>query len=87
MNSMLLSRVKEMIRPAAICFAAMLVTVSVPTLAAPQDEFCAGFEEGFRSIKGNMAILPICPIAPITPIGSTPFREGIKAGIAVAIRR
>lgn len=46
--------------------------------------FQAGFEEGYRCIKGNMTILPICPIAPITPIGSTPFREGIKAGIKAA---
>jgi hypothetical protein len=58
----------------------------VPTIvkAGQQDEFCAGFEEGYRAIKGNMVILPICPIAPITPIGSTPFREGIKKGMAKA---
>ena len=33
-----------------------------------------------------MVIVPICPIAPITPIGSTDFREGIKAGIRAANR-
>ena len=49
-----------------------------------QAEFCAGFEEGYKSIKGDMVIVPICPIAPITPIGSTDFREGIKAGILAA---
>lgn len=49
---------------------------------ANQDEFCAGFEEGFKTAKGDMVIVPICPIAPITPIGSTPYREGLKAGIA-----
>lgn len=48
------------------------------------DSFQAGFEEGYRSVKGNLVILPICPIAPITPIGSTPFREGVKAGIKAA---
>ena len=53
---------------------------------ASQSEFCAGFEEGFKSIKGNMVIVPICPIAPITPIGSTDFREGLKAGIRAASR-
>ena len=53
---------------------------------AGQDEFCAGFEEGYKSIKGNLVIVPICPIAPITPIGSTDFREGIKAGIRAASR-
>ena len=53
---------------------------------AGQDEFCAGFKEGYKSIKGNVVIVPICPIAPITPIGSTDFREGIKAGIRAASR-
>ncbi len=53
---------------------------------ATQSEFCAGFEEGYKSIKGDMVIVPICPIAPITPIGSTDFREGLKAGMAAAQR-
>ncbi len=52
-----------------------------------QKEFCDGFEEGYKSIKGDMVIVPICPIAPITPIGSTDFREGIKAGIREAQKR
>lgn len=52
--------------------------------SAGQDEFCAGFEEGYKSVKGSMVIVPICPIAPITPIGSTDFREGLKAGIRAA---
>jgi hypothetical protein len=51
---------------------------------ADQNEFCAGFEEGYKTVKGDMVIVPICPIAPITPIGSTDFREGIKAGIRAA---
>lgn len=53
---------------------------------ATQEEFCDGFEEGYKSIKGDMALVPICPIAPITPINSTDFREGIKAGIRAAQR-
>lgn len=53
---------------------------------AGRSEYCAGFSEGYKSIKGNMVIVPICPIAPLTPIGSTDFREGIKAGIAAAYR-
>jgi len=48
--------------------------------------FCNGFEEGFRSIKGNMVMLPMCPMQPMTPMGSTPFREGIKVGMATAYR-
>lgn len=62
-----------------------LAIISSMTFAT-QDEFCAGFTEGYKSIKGNMAIVPICPIAPITPIGSTDYREGIKAGIRAAQR-
>lgn len=49
-----------------------------------QDEFKIGFEEGYKSIKGEMALVPICPIAPITPIGSNDYREGIKAGMTAA---
>ena len=56
-------------------------------LNAGQNEFCAGFNEGYKSVKGDMVIVPICPIAPITPIGSTDFREGIKAGISAALSR
>lgn len=63
---------------------AVLVLAPSSIVFAGQDEFCAGFEEGYKSIKGDMAIVPICPIAPITPIGSTDFREGIKAGIRAA---
>lgn len=63
---------------------ALLVLTSLTY--AGQDEFCAGFAEGYKSIKGDMVIVPICPIAPITPIGSTDFRQGILAGIAAAQR-
>ena len=54
---------------------------------AGQDEFCAGFTEGFKSIKGDMVLVPLCPLAPLTPLGSTDFREGIKAGIRAAQSR
>jgi hypothetical protein len=48
------------------------------------DGFCQGFEEGWKTLKGELAIVPICPIEPITPIGSTSYREGIKAGMRAA---
>ncbi|MEH6696679.1 MAG: hypothetical protein V7675_16685 [Hyphomonas sp.] len=57
--------------------------ISQPAVAG-QNEFCAGFDEGYKTIAGDMVIVPICPIAPITPIGSTDFREGIKAGMKAA---
>jgi len=53
---------------------------------ADKSAFCTGFSEGYKTIKGNMVIVPICPIRPITPIGSTDFREGIKAGMRAAKR-
>lgn len=51
---------------------------------AGQNEFCAGFSEGYKSIKGDMVLVPLCPLAPLTPLGSTDFREGLKAGIIAA---
>jgi hypothetical protein len=54
------------------------------SLLAGQAEFCAGFKEGYKAVKGDIAIVPICPIAPITPIGSNDYREGLKKGMAYA---
>jgi hypothetical protein len=45
-----------------------------------------GFREGYKSIKGDMVLVPLCPLPPLTPLGSTPYREGIKAGIKAANR-
>jgi len=61
------------------------LTLSPPAFAG-QQEFCEGFKEGYLSIKGNMALVPLCPLAPLTPLNSTDFREGIKAGIRAAQR-
>lgn len=58
---------------------------ATPALAN-QQEFCAGFEEGYKAIKGNMVMVPMCPMAPMTPMGSTPFQEGIKVGMAKALK-
>lgn len=67
-----------------------MVLAAAPARAfgqSSQEEFCVGFSEGFKSIAGDIALVPLCPLAPLTPLGSTPFREGIKAGIAAAQRR
>lgn len=61
--------------------AGLLVT---PAFADDRSDFCAGFEEGFKAVKGDMVLVPLCPLAPITPIGSTPYREGLKAGMRAA---
>ncbi len=57
-----------------------------PAQVNAQSAFCGGFAEGWKTVRGEFAIVPVCPIAPITPIGSTPFREGIKAGMAAGQR-
>lgn len=54
--------------------------------SAQQDEFCAGYVEGYKSIAGAYAIVPSCPFWPSTPFGSTHFREGIKEGIKAACK-
>ena len=51
-----------------------------------KSQFCRGFSEGWRTEKGELAVEPICPIEPITPIGSTPYREGLKAGMGAGQR-
>ncbi len=67
---------------------AATISLGVAQIAyGSQDEFCAGFEEGYKSIKGDMVLVPLCPLAPLTPLGSTDFREGIKAGIRAAQSR
>ena len=53
---------------------------------ASASEFCAGFEEGWKTVKGDMALVPLCPLEPLTPLGSTPYREGLKAGMRAAQR-
>ena len=67
-------------------FVAILSIIASTQLFAGQAQFCAGFEEGYKSIKGDMVLVPLCPLAPLTPLGSTDFREGIKAGMRAAGR-
>ena len=73
-----------MIKKLFSSLAVLLALLGQPAMAGDQDEFCAGFEEGYKAIKGDMVLVPLCPLAPLTPLGSTPFREGLKAGMAAA---
>lgn len=66
-------------------YALLIALMLVSTPAMAQSEFCAGFEEGYKTVKGDIALVPMCPLEPITPIGSSPFREGLKAGMAAAM--
>lgn len=62
-------------------------TILISSIAlAGQKEFCAGFAEGYKAVKGDLVVVPVCPVAPVTPVGSTDYREGLKAGMAAARR-
>lgn len=68
-----------------LAIALVLGAVTAPVFAqAQEDQFCAGFEEGYRTIKGDLALLPLCPLQPLVPLGSNDYREGIKAGLKAA---
>ena len=64
----------------------MLSILLIIGTAQAETEFCRGFEEGYKIIKGDNVYVPFCPFEPFTPFGSTPFREGIKAGMEAAKR-
>ncbi len=65
----------------------LILLLTLSTLAyADRAAFCAGFTEGYKSIKGNISLVPICPVKPVKPVNSTDFREGIKAGMRAARR-
>jgi hypothetical protein len=57
----------------------IVIMFASPSVLA--SDFCVGFSEGYKSVKGSITIVPVCPVAPVTPVNSTAFREGIKAGI------
>jgi hypothetical protein len=47
-------------------------------------EFCDGFKAGYETVKGTNVWIPYCPFEGFTPYDSTPFNEGVKAGIKAA---
>ena len=51
------------------------------------DDYAAGFEEGFRAVAGSAAHLPHLPHQPHTKHGQTPFRMGIRKGIEKGCER
>lgn len=65
-------------------FVSLAALLSSRASAQGKSVFCGGFEQGWKTLKGDNSIVPICPIEPITPIGSNSFREGLKAGLAAA---
>jgi len=64
--------------------AIVAVTFSINVQAS---EFCDGFEMGYKTVKGNNVLVPLCPLAPLTPLGSSAYQEGIKQGMHTARTR
>jgi hypothetical protein len=50
----------------------------------PHDDFQEGFLVGWQAIKGQNTGIPGIPGQPGTPGNSTPFLEGVKAGLRSA---
>lgn len=50
----------------------------------PHHDFREGFIVGWQAIRGTSAGVPGIPGQPGTPGGSTPFLEGVKAGLRSA---
>jgi hypothetical protein len=70
--------------PRILIAALVLVVCPLTEATAQKGAYCRGFEEGFRAIKGDMPLVPMCPLEPLTPLGSTPFCEGLKDGTTAA---
>jgi len=62
----------------------LLLALAIFSMNATASEFCDGFEMGYKTVKGNNVMVPMCPMQPMTPMGSSPYQEGIKAGIKSA---
>jgi len=45
--------------------------------------FCAGFEDGYKSVKGSYAFAPFCPFP---PFGYKTYLSGFKVGVLKASR-
>lgn len=67
-------------------FFILLAVGLISSLSAGQEEFCDGFKKGYRYVKGDTAIIPVCPVKPVKKVESTDFEEGLKAGIQAALK-
>lgn len=71
---------KNMIK---VLSAALMLAMWLPAVA-DQDEYCDGFRDGYRKIKGSTATVPACPKMPSKHENATDYREGYQAGIRAA---
>lgn len=77
-----------MVRTAILVGAfAMVCVMYVTQVSASRevDEFCAGYEQGFKSVRGNRAYVGLCPIVNTYSLTYTPFQQGIRKGVEFAL--
>ncbi len=67
-----------------ILLLAIFISQTYIASADSQSDFCAGFKEGYRMVRGDLVQVPQCPQGTQAPQGSTPYREGVKAGMKAA---
>lgn len=65
----------------------IIFTASREMRMVDDNDYRAGFEQGFRAVAGSGAGLPGLPGRPGTRAGQTPFRMGIRKGIEAGFRR
>jgi hypothetical protein len=47
----------------------------------PHNDYKAGFEVGYRSVKGKNVMLPMVPMRPMTRMNMSPFLMGVRKGL------
>lgn len=67
-----------------LALAALFLSTLTPHALAQKSDFCVGFSEGWKSLKGDLAMAPMCPIPTVSSIGITAYHEGVKAGVSKA---
>jgi hypothetical protein len=64
----------------------LLALLAASSIAnASWTEFCEGFAEGYKSVKGSYAMVPTCPLNGGASLSNTAYREGIRAGVKAAM--
>ena len=54
--------------------------------AAFSEGWKAGYEAGWKQVKGQLTIAPIAPIAPIPPIGQDTYQGGYNNGFVAGMK-
>ena len=64
----------------------MMLFITLFSMNALASDYCNGFRQGYKSVK-PYAVVPVCPIQPIARYGTSPFVEGVRAGVRAAQSR